>query len=120
MKNSAAALLRAGVNKLLKRDAVMGALRRHAGRYVEILDLGCSTGSGITMVVRPLGFSEEVCIVLSRAEVDENGAWIRPTEISADRESVDALLRDFVQGRKFTLPSMARPFAGMLGRLLSV
>lgn len=120
MKDSAAALLRAGVNKLLKSDAVMGALRRHAGRYVEILDLGCSTGSGITMVVRPLGFSEEVCIVLSRAEVDENGAWIRPTEISADRESVDALLRDFVQGRKFTLPSMARPFAGMLGRLLSV
>ena len=120
MKDSAAALLRAGVNKLLKSDAVMGALRRHAGRYVEILDLGCSTGSGITMVVRPLGFSEEVCIVLSRAEVDENGAWIRPTEISADRESVDALLRDFVQGRKFTLTSMARPFAGMLGRLLSV
>ena len=118
MKDTAAALLRAGVDKLLKSDAVMGALRRHAGRYADILDLGC-TGGGITLMVRPLGFSEDVCIVLSRAEVDENGAWIRPVEISADRESVDALLRDFVQGKKFPLPSMARPFAGMLKRLLS-
>ena len=118
MKDSAAALLRAGVNKLLKSDAVMGALRRHAGRYVEVLDLGC-TDSGITLMVRPLGFSEDVRVVLSRAEVDEDGAWIRPTEISADRESVDALLRDFIQGRKFALPAMARPFAGMLNRLLS-
>ena len=118
MKETAAALLRAGVDKLLKSDAVMGALRRHAGRYADILDLGC-TGGGITLMVRPLGFSEDVCIVLSRAEVDENGAWIRPVEISADRESVDALLRDFVQGKKFPLPSMARPFAGMLKRLLS-
>lgn len=35
-------LLRAGVDKLLKSDAVMGALRRQAGRYVDVLDLGCS------------------------------------------------------------------------------
>ena len=112
-------LLRMGLDKLLKSDAVMGALRRQLGRYVDILDLGCSTGSGITMVVRPLGFSEEVRIVLSRADVDEHGAWIRPTDISADREGVDALLRDQVRGKTFELPAMAKPFAGMLKKILS-
>ena len=118
--NSSVALLRAGVDKLLKSDAVKSALSRQAGRYVDVRELSCSAGGGIMAVVRPLGFSEDVCIVLSRADVDENGAWIRPTEISADMECVDALLRDFVRGRKFELPSMARPFAGMLRRLLCV
>ena len=117
MSMSPSMLLRAGVGKLLKSDAVLGALRRQAGRYVDVLDLGCATG-GVTALVRPLGFEEEVCIVLSRAEVDEQGAWIRPTEISAHRERVDALLRDFVLGKTFALPAMARPFAGMLRKLL--
>ena len=119
MLQSSSMLLRAGLDKLLKSEAVMGALRRHVGRYVDILDVGCSTGSGMTLVVRPRGFSEEVRIVLSRADVDEHGEWIRPTEISADREGVDALLRDMVKGRTFELPTMARPFAGMLKTLLS-
>lgn len=116
--DSSVALLRAGVDRLLKSDAVRGALRRQTGRYAEVLELRCPSEGGIMAVVRPLGFSEEVCVVLSRAEVDENGAWIRPTEISADKECVDALLRDFVRGRTFELPSMARPFAGMLRKLL--
>ena len=95
----------------------MGTLRRQAGRYVKILDLGWGAG-GITALIRPLFFSEEVCIVLSRAEVDEHGAWICPTDISADKKSVDALLRDFVREKRFEMPSMARPFAGMLRNLL--
>lgn len=119
IRDSSMMLLSAGVNKLLKSDAVMGALHRQAGRYVEILDLDCAFGGGITAVVRPRGFSEEVRIVLSRAEVDDDGAWIRIEEISADREGVDALLHDLVKGRTFSLPVMARPFAGMLKKLLS-
>lgn len=111
-------VLRAGVSKLLKSDAVMGALHREVGRYVDVLDLDCSAG-GITAVVRPRGFSEEVRIVLSRAVVDDGGAWIRIEDISADREGVDALLHDLVRRRTFPLPHVARPFAGMLQKLLS-
>lgn len=115
--DAAANLLRAGVDKLLKSDAVMGALRRQLGRYVEVLDLGC-TMSGVTAVVRPLGFAEEVRIVLTKAKISDDGMWIRPLDISADREGVDALLRDLVRGRRFELPGMARPFTGMLKKLL--
>ena len=117
-RDSSMMVLRAGVSKLLKSDAVMGALHREVGRYVDVLDLDCSAG-GITAVVRPRGFSEEVRIVLSRAVVDDGGAWIRIEDISADREGVDALLHDLVRGRTFPLPHVARPFAGMLQKLLS-
>lgn len=117
-RDSSMMVLRAGVSKLLKSDAVMGALHREVGRYVDVLDLDCSAG-GITGVVRPRGFSEEVRIVLSRAVVDDGGAWIRIEDISADREGVDALLHDLVRGRTFPLPHVARPFAGMLQKLLS-
>ncbi|WP_418764306.1 hypothetical protein [Mailhella sp.] len=111
--------LRAGVDKILKSGAVMDALRRRTKRYAQIVDLGCAPEGGIEVVVRLLGFSEEVRVVLSRAEVEENGAWIRPTALSADREGVDALLKDFVQGKRFTLPEAAKPFAGPLRKFFS-
>ena len=114
-----AAILRAGVDKLLKGDAVMGALQRRVGRYAEILELGCAEEGGLKAVVRPRGFSETVCIVLRRAEIGEGGTWICPLDISADREGVDALLKDMVQGKKFAIPSAAKPFAGMLKSLFA-
>ena len=114
-----AALLRVGVDKLLKSDAVTGALQRRVERYVEILDLGCAEEGGVTLLVRPRGFSEEVRIVLRRAEIGDGGAWIRPLDIFADREGVDALLKDMVQGKQFTIPSAAKPFVGMLKSLFA-
>lgn len=114
-----AALFRAGVDKLLKGDAVMGALQRRVGRYAEILELGCAEEGGLKILVRPRGFSEDVRIVLRRAEIGDGGSWICPLEIFADREGVDALLKDMVQGKKFMIPSAAKPFAGMLKSLFA-
>ena len=113
------AVLRAGVDKLLKGDAVMGALQRKVGRYVDILELGCAEEGGVMAVVRLRGFSEDVRVVLRRAEIGDGGAWVRPVEIFADREGVNALLKDMVQGRTFELPSMVKPFACMLKGLFA-
>ena len=114
-----ASVLRAGVDRVLKSDAVMGALQRRVGRYVDILDLCCPKEGGLMAVVRLKGLSEEVRVVLRRAEIGENGDRFRPVDIGADCEGVDALLKDLVQGRSFELPPMVKPFAGMLKSLFS-
>ena len=111
--------LRVGVDKMLKSRVVMDALRRRTERYAQILEAGCASEGGIEAVVRLQGFSETVRIVLRRAEVDEDGAWICPTELVADKEGVDAMLKDFVVGKRVELPAAARPFAGLLRKFFS-
>ncbi|HJD97451.1 hypothetical protein [Mailhella massiliensis] len=116
-QHESTALLRAGVDRMLQSEAVMGALRYKVGRYADILELRCAEEKGITARVRLRGFSEEVRITLRRVEAGEGGTWLRPVDIFADREGVDALLKDMVLGKTFELPTAARPFAGVLAKL---
>ena len=119
LDQASVAIIRAGADKILQSEAVLGALRRRTARYGEILELFCAGEGGISARVRLRGFSEEVRVTLRRAEIGDDGTWLRLVEMSADREGMDALLRDFVQGKKFNLPAAVRPFAGMLKKLFA-
>ena len=113
-EGAAAAMLKAGVNKMLQSDTAVGLLERYVGRYAEVRSLSCGAQGGLEAVVRVKGFTEEVKVCLRRVEVAPDSSAITPTDIVADREGIDALLKDFVQGRRFDVPEVARPFMGML------
>lgn len=107
------------LGKVLNSDAVRGALSRTTGRYAEIVSLGfLRDAEGLEAVLLIHGFSEQVRVVLRRAEIAGDGSWIIPLDIEADREGVDALLKDLIQGRRFSIAEKARMYTGMLRKVL--
>lgn len=119
LSSSVSSVVRAGVDKLLKSDAVMGQLERLAGRYADILSLRCREKGGLEAVIRIKGFHEDVRVELCRVELGEDMRLLTIREMHADREGVDALLQDAVCGRSFDIPEKVRPFAGMLRAVFS-
>jgi len=93
------------------------AFDRHLGRYAELRSLRCAENGGIEAVVCVKGFREEVRIALRKIQFATDGVWIIPLELEADKEGIDALLKDMVQGKKFMLPQKIRPYAKMLNKI---
>ena len=104
--------------QVLDSDSVRGAVARKIGRYAELIALGYEDGDGLVARIVVRGFSEHVRICLRRLTIAADGSWVIPLEMEADKEGVDALLKDLVLGRRFEVPEKARMYLVMLKKFL--
>ena len=111
-------LMAKALTQVLDSDSVRGAIARKIGRYAELIDLGYDDGDGLVARIAVRGFSEQVRVCLRRLNVAADGSWFIPREMEADREGVDALLKDLVLGRRFEVPEKARMYLMMLKKFL--
>lgn len=108
---------RASIDAFLRGELVRSLFERKVGRYAELQVLRCAEAGGLEAVIRIKGFQESVRVLLREIRFADDGSWMAVRQIESDREGVDALLKDMIQGKRFSVPEKIRPYLGLLKRL---